>query len=54
MTPEVIEGIKAGFSLTAAICLAIVGGYCGYQFLTACDNIAAIKRKVCEGRNEYE
>jgi hypothetical protein len=45
MTPEVVEG---AVSFTAVLSLAIVGGYCGYQFLTACDNIAAIKRKVCD------
>jgi hypothetical protein len=54
MTPDTIEGIKVGVSAVCALLFSGAIWYVVWQFLTACENIAAIKNKVVNNRGEYE
>ena len=52
MTPEVIEGGKIFLSGITTLALVSVACYITWQFLTLCENVALIKRKLCDGENK--
>jgi hypothetical protein len=54
MTPEHIEALKIAVSGVTTLGFALAMAYLGYKVLTACDDIALIRRKLWDGEEKYE
>ncbi len=54
MSPDTIEGIKICVSSLLTLGFALACAYVCWQVLTACDNIALIKRKLWDGEERED